>query len=314
MTLRENYRLHTLLMTVLFVLGNAIITFPKRTANINTFLGFIVAFLLSLLLAAPVCKAVDFVFDTAHLSGKFSKIITAAVYCATLLLIVLDSAVCVTDYVGFVSQSILPDASKLVIAAVLLGVVFWSATRPDTTILKFSLISFVIVAAIVVLFFVFSLKNMSIEYIFLLSLPDWKDVFFQTLPYLSGVFLSIITTFIYQKLTFARQKISDGILSLGIAAGLFAMVLLNSILLFSSPLAGEYRYPYADAISVVSIGDLFTRMDGFAYFVFFATCLIKLTVSVFVIKVLVSRLGFTHKKITAAIATVIIFVSGIFLL
>lgn len=302
---RQDYRVHTLFLSALFVLGNAIITFPKNGADDNTFLGFLIAFVVSLILAIPICKAVDYLFFSERIQNK--KIITV-IYVIASAFIVFDAAVCFGDFTDFVTHSILPDASRLLISIVLLLVLLWSATRPDSTILKFSLFSFVVVAAVLVFFFIFSIKSMHIEYIFLLSLPDFHDVILQTLPYLYGVFLSTITTLIYQKMLFGALKPSRGVVAIAVSGVMFSIALLNSILLFGSQLSGEYKYPYADAISVVSIGDLFTRMDGFAYFVFFATCFIKLTVSVFVISGLFGRMGVKNKKITAAVATVIVFV------
>ncbi len=309
MKTKKDYRVHTLFLSGLFVLGNAIITFPKNGADNNTFLGFLIAFLISLILTIPICKTIDYLL-CKRLQNK--KIISV-LYVVTAVLIIFDAGVCFGDFTDFVTHSILPDASRFLISIALFGVLLWSATRPDSTILKFSLICFVIVAAVLLFFFIFSIKNMHIEYIFLLSLPDFYDVMLQTLPYLYGVFLSAITALIYQKMLFGTLKPSRGVGAVAVSGVMFSIALLNSILLFGSQLSGEYKYPYADAISVISVGDLFTRMDGFAYFVFFATCFIKLTVSVFVIGGLFGSIGVKNKKITAAIATVIIFVLSFFL-
>lgn len=300
--IKEDYRIHTVLLSVLFVLGNAIITFPKSGANNNTFLGFLVAFIIALCLAVPVSGIINRLLNC--------KIKSVLYICNIALIgfILYDAGRCVKDYVGFVSRSILPETSIFVIGAVLFLVTLWSATRPSSTILKFSLISFFIVSVVVILFFIFSMKSLNIEYIFLLSLPDFYDVIKQSLPYISGVFLSFITTFIYQKQILGSVKNGGSVISVLLTGLLFGVVLLNSILLFGSRLSGDYKYPYSDAISVISIGDLFTRMDGFAYFVFFATSLIKLTVSVFVTVNLLGSVGIKNKKITAASATVIIFI------
>lgn len=309
MKTKQDYRVHTLFLSALFVLGNAIITFPKNGADNNTFLGFLIAFLISLILTMPICKTIDYLL-CKRLQNK--KIISVF-YVIAAVFIIFDAAVCFSDFTDFVTHSILPDASRFLISIAMLGILLWSATRPDSTILKFSLICFVIVAAALLFFFIFSIKNMHIEYIFLLSLPDFYDVMLQTLPYLYGVFLSIITALIYQKMLFGTLKSSRGVGAIAVSGVMFSIALLNSILLFGSQLSGEYKYPYADAISVISVGDLFTRMDGFAYFVFFATCLIKLTVSVFVISGLFGSISVKNKKITAAVATVIIFVLSFFL-
>ena len=63
-----------------------------------------------------------------------------------------------------------------------------------------------------------------------------------------------------------------------------AFCILNSLLLFGNKFAGRLDYPYAFAISTVTFGNLFCRLDGFAYFIYFASCLIKITLSVSIIK------------------------------
>ena len=55
-------------------------------------------------------------------------------------------------------------------------------------------------------------------------------------------------------------------------------------MLFGAQMSGEFDYPYAMAISTVTFGNLFSRLDGFSYFIYFVTALIKITVCVDVIK------------------------------
>ena len=59
---------------------------------------------------------------------------------------------------------------------------------------------------------------------------------------------------------------------------ILGICILNSILLFGAELSGELGFSYISAISTISIGRLFTRLDEFAYLLFFITCIIKITV------------------------------------
>ena len=65
---------------------------------------------------------------------------------------------------------------------------------------------------------------------------------------------------------------------------LLGITILNSVLLFGIEFSGVLDYPYSSAGSTVTFGNLFTRMDGFLYFVYLASCIVKCAVGIFVIK------------------------------
>ena len=65
---------------------------------------------------------------------------------------------------------------------------------------------------------------------------------------------------------------------------LIAKILIGgAAIVFGSDFAGKLKYPYASAISTVTLGNLFTRMDGFAYLIFFASVIVKITVCIKII-------------------------------
>ena len=71
--------------------------------------------------------------------------------------------------------------------------------------------------------------------------------------------------------------------------GLAALVLLNSVMLFGAELAGKFDYPYSAAISTISVGYLFSRMDGFSYFLGFACTLVRIGVCITTVKSLFKK-------------------------
>ena len=71
--------------------------------------------------------------------------------------------------------------------------------------------------------------------------------------------------------------------------GLSALVLLNSVMLFGAELAGKFDYPYSAAISTISVGYLFSRMDGFSYFLGFACALVRIGVCITTVKSLFKK-------------------------
>ena len=56
------------------------------------------------------------------------------------------------------------------------------------------------------------------------------------------------------------------------------LCIAGSILLFGPNLAGELDYAYSQYISTFTVGRLFTRLDFFAYFLFFITSISKIWV------------------------------------
>ena len=84
----------------------------------------------------------------------------------------------------------------------------------------------------------------------------------------------------------------------GVSAGaLFcAVAVLDSVLSFGLSLAAKLSYPYIDDISTVTAGSLFTRMDGFAYFTFFACYVLKCAVCIKTSARLLRRAGIKYEK------------------
>lgn len=254
---------HFVWLSCLFILGSGIINLPFAFADSLTFLGFLIAFLVSIPLVFAVIK-IDFL--------KF-PITLFALYLAADTLVV---------FLKFISNTLLGNSQNFWILLLFILPLIYFCFRKPTEIFNFSLICGLLCGLLLTFFFFATFKDFDFKNIFIRSFPSVKGLFHQTVPYIKTVTLPILVLTL-----FAKQNNIGTIVTLsGISVGAILLVIciLNSVLLFGADMAGELQYPYANAISTVTFGNLFSRLDGFSYFIYFVTALIKITVCVKVVK------------------------------
>lgn len=256
---------HFVALCTLFILGNAVINLPVKTANKFTFLGFLISFLISVVLwflvfLIPLCKTLLF---------------------SAFLLAFWAAGDTFLEFLKFISATLLRDTAKFLIAIPLIFTIVLFCLKSKTVIFKFSLISACFSVLAVIFFFIFTAKDFETRNIIIKTLPSVKNLYIQTMPYIKTVTLPSLLLVLFAKIT--KNKKSTAFLGLLSGNILLASCILNSVLLFGSKFSGRLDFPYASAISTVTFGNLFTRMDGFAYFIYFASCVIKITVCVKII-------------------------------
>lgn len=274
------YNKHFVALSLLFILGNAVITLPQKNADKFTFLGFLISFLLSLLL-----------YFTVFLI-PISKPVMAVAFAVSFW----AAADTLLSFLKFINQTLLRDTAKILIVLPLAFVIFIFAKVSKTALFKFSLISAFFSVIAVIFFFIFTAKDFDIGNIIIKSLPSLKNLYSQTCAYIKTVTLPSLLLVIYAKITQKNKKTAY----LGLISGnvLLAACILNSVLLFGSKFSGRLDFPYASAISTVTFGNLFTRMDGFAYFIYFASCIVKITVCINIMKNFIKRITHYELRIT----------------
>lgn len=246
-------------LSVLFILGGAIINLPTNNADKLTFLGFLISFLLSSLVFFAILKFDFFKYPVLLLAVYFAG----------------DTTV---SFLKFISETILKDNQKFWILLLFILPLLYFCMRRHHQIFNFSLIAGFVCSALLVFFFFATFKDFSFKNIYIYSFPNIKSLFLQSLPYIRSVTLPSAVLALYAKQQNVKKHAAFAGLSLGNA--LLLVSIFNSILLFGTTLSGELNYPYASAISTVTFGNLFTRLDGFSYFIYFAAALIKITVCV----------------------------------
>ncbi|MBQ3547090.1 MAG: hypothetical protein IJA44_01265 [Clostridia bacterium] len=254
---------HFIWLSTLFILGSSIINLPFKNADKLTFLGFLIAFLLSIALIFAVYK-----FDFLKYPIMF-----LAIYFVGEALIV---------FLQFISQTLLNNNQNFWVLLLFLATLIYFCFRKATEIFNFSLVCGVVCGLLLVFFFFSTLKDFNPENIYIYSFPKINNLFSQALPYIKSVTLPTAVLTLYAKQTNTTKTVAFSGICVGNAFLLISI--FNSVLLFGAQMAGEFDYPYAMAISTVTFGNLFSRLDGFSYFIYFVTALIKITVCINVIK------------------------------
>ncbi len=258
---------HYVWLSCLFILGSGIINLPFKNADKLTFLGFLIAFLVSIPLAFAVLK-IDFL--------KF-PIMLLALYLAADTLVM---------FLKFISNTLLGNSQNFWILLLFMLPLIYFCFRKPTEIFNFSLLCGLLCALLLIFFFFATFKDFNFKNIYIYSFPSFKDLFNQTVPYVKTVTLPILVLTLFAK----QNNIGTVVTLSGISVGAVFLIIsiLNSVLLFGAEMSGELLYPYANAISTVTFGNLFFRLDGFSYFIYFVTALIKITVCV---KVVTKQIG-----------------------
>lgn len=287
---KVNFSIHTIALTVLFVLGNAVIYLPQKGAGEYTFLAFLVAAVLNIIAVAVVFPLAQVSFKESDFKGIKKCFAVVIIFAVTLF-----AAFCIADtfksFIKFVSVVILPDTPMFFITVLFLAVVLFFVFKRQEDLLKFSFLAFFITALLIIFFFFATVTNYNFRNIFIFRLPKTKEFIGEIMPYIKNpVLQSLLLPFFTVSVVGKKHKkvlISGLIISLT----MLGVCLLGPLLLFGPVFAGDLPYPYASAVSTVTVGRLFTRLDGFSYFIYFATALVKITASAFVIKKGLKRLN-----------------------
>lgn len=261
----------------LFILGNAVIVLPAKSADQFTFLGFIITALCSVLLSLlliPLARKL--------LKEGTPKIIKAAVMLILSLYALFVAADTFSDFTHFVSTHILKDTNIAFIIFVFGAAVVFFGFKRQEDVLKFALLCFVFTAVAVIFFFAATSSNFDVKNIYISEIPDFKTLFSAVRPYFIKAALPAVLLPFYTAFIFPKGEKSACVLGVGMGYIILGFCLLTSILLFSPLLAGRLSYPYASAVSTVTVGKLFTRMDGFSYFIYFSAAAVKINVCIFI--------------------------------
>lgn len=277
MTAEPTYNKHIASLAAIFILGDAVIVLPTSDSGDYPLLGFIAGAIAAVLLYFAS------LLITNRLIEKSPLLIFAAAYAFY------NAGISFIRYTDFADKILLPETSKFLIAAVFIIAAVYLAARRQEVILKLSLISVVIAVIAILLFFLLSLKDFKAENITLQNLPNFNGIIKSIKPYFINIALPALLIPVYSRL-FADEKRVYATFS-GLVTGLLltSLCLLESLLLFGAPFAEKLYFPLAAAVSTVTVGSLFTRMDGIVYCLFFVTALIKTAVCMKLAFVALSR-------------------------
>ncbi len=307
---KKEYTAHTACLVAMTVLASGIIALPFRSDGKYSITGL----LLPIVVAAVTAALLPL---TVRAFGRPEKekvgLATALLYIVTVVFALVLAADGYSRFAGFVGDVMLPDVPKIWLAVIFFAAVWLPVSKGKGVLLKFSLFAFLIVLAVILFFSAasvdrFEMQNIKVGTAFPVydSLKDSTCGSLRILP-------SLIIIYIYVGVFSAKTKKRVVVSGAVTGCALLALCTLNALLIFGVPLTAQLDYPYAAAVSTVSLGELFTRMDGFTYYIYYAAQTVQTAVCVSVASELVCRLGEKRKKQISAFFLAISLAMGIIL-
>ncbi len=275
--MNRSYSLHSGFISALFVLGNSVLVFPSYSANEYTFLAFLTA----LLFLAVVFLISGLLWDKIAVGNKWLYLFFL---CVISVFALFSAANAFEDITRFLAEIVLPGTYRFFIAVLLAGVIIYFSLKKQENILKFSLLMGTLVFIIIAFFLVASSANYNTRNIFVFRLPSLKNAIGQIKPYFLGFVAEASLIPIYLRFTLNRYNKKTAFAGAVAGGCLLGLCILASILLFGVETASSLEFPFSSAVSTVTVGRLFTRLDGLIYFVNFVCGSIKITVCLFTVK------------------------------
>ncbi len=264
----KKYSAHIFAICALFVLGNTIVTIPFYKLGILS-LTLTVIFLTVLLLV------VELLLKAAK-KNKIVFYVTSIAICVIAVFGAIDTILALVD---FLKAVMLPKTNAVLLMIPILLIVFAFLASSNDAVCKFGLIVSLICGLVIAVCFIGGIKIFDFSAVKQISQSELKagQIIMMLLP---AAVLPI----------FAREencniKIAMG----GTVTGVAVLCLCFCQIVFTLGGHSNVEFPYLKAVSVISSGSLFTRLDGLVYFLFYVTCLIKITVCIKAFKKLITR-------------------------
>lgn len=260
MVKRINYLLPRISLIALFIIGNTVINLPFGNGINASLLGFVAAFIISIPLIVAFANYVP--------NNTFSVLLFCfyAIFCGIVTL---------RNYVTFSEKIILPEISSFFPTLLFLALLWLICREKQQVILKLSLIFGAVILILTILLFAFSLDNMSIKAIIPQGSITIKDTLFQGISYFG---MSIAQSIVISGLFKSDKK--EMLSGYATAFSFLLICLIQCLATFGYTLITQLNYPYSAAMSVISFGDKFSRMEGFSYMLYFSCTLIKTAVCI----------------------------------
>ena len=280
---RAEYFKQKIALYSMFILGTGIINNGFKGNFGEVLAGFIFSLVLLLILFPLVSNfslKISF-FNTQNKLKEFFFIMFLLFISFVSLYIIAENFKITID---FAEKLLLPETSKLITSLIFLILIIYFGRRTKETVLKFSYLIFLFAAFVIIIFMLLMSKNYKSQNLEILTFPKLSNSIDSFFNYFKLVTLPSLLLPFYESFFFGKG--SRKALILGNAVGIFLLSIcfLSSVLLFGATLCGKFSYAYAEAVSTVSIGRLFSRLDGYSYVIYFASSLIKINICFSIIK------------------------------
>ena len=285
---------HITCLMAVFTFANAAITLPAVSAGP-------IQMVTALVLSFPVILALNllslrFLGKAGFLAAKgFHKFLLAAGISLAAIAALFFAFCAVRDFAQLTKDEILPQTSDIIIVTLFALVVLALSVLGVQAVLKFSLIVFPAIIILAAALFLMALPQMNAKQL----LPAGA----QYLPPVQGTIKGYLSAFAPSLILIpligankpggGRKGLLPGTL---LGGGVLLLLLAHTLMIFGGDYAAQLKYPYLYAVSTVSAGELFFRMDGFTYAIYFFACLTKVAACICVARMAAARMFKSQEK------------------
>ncbi len=276
---QTGFKTHLMFLSAVIILGQSISVFPISIDE-NTIFHYIFSFVAGLLFMLITAFATD-KFFTLKKNTPLKKAVWVIVYLRISVYAFVVFLDCLFDFKDIISQ-VLFFGNSLIGVLIFCVALFYFLAHRQENILKFSLLAGVFSFAVIAFFALFLLENYQFKNLYIKDLPDIKTAIDGVVPLLRKAFLPTGLLYFYKH--FVGLGGRKGALIKGyILGGLFlSAALICPILIFGTEFIAKTPFPFNSAVTTMSIGRLFGRLDGIMYVVYFLSALLKSVVCLFV--------------------------------
>ena len=250
------YSPHIFCICVLFILGNTVITLPFYNSGI---VAFLVGAVLSLVLLFISILMINW--------GQKYKVVFYVYAFAVCVAAIYGVITTFLDYLLFLKSIQMPKTNIYLLSIILLGIVLFFTSNSISAIYKYGLFTAIICGLIIIICFLSGIKNFDFSLLKTTSLTHNFSIKY---------FLPIIVLPSFTQL----QKHNIKYVFSGVLTAFLVLILCFFQTTFTIGADSNTVYPYLRAVSVISSGSLFTRLDGLVYFLFFVCAVIKICVCI----------------------------------
>ena len=270
-------------MALFVFAGRALTVGIGGALTLETALAFLLA-LAALPAAAHAASAIFGRGGIGSFDGALGKSLFALLSFGTAVVALYVAVMTVKGFSDFVSEAMFLRMPAFLVQAVFLGFCAYLSSCGFGTLRKFALLAMILIVAVIGILFLVSLPELKWEMIGDAFVFDSAVSPIGVARELGGIFAPMAVAIIY--LAAATLGKERGVSARSAAwAVVFSSVLLlvcylNVALLLGLPFGSTQEYPYSSAVSTVTVGKLFARMEGFAYMMYFAAVAVRTSVCV----------------------------------
>ena len=282
----KEYSFHKLCLAAIFFFDGIALFLPFKGAK-N---GDLSALIFAIIISAFIYFVWYFLADKIYKSSGGNGVTKVSCF-LIIAFLVFTNAVTSKNFINFISKEVLIKNPKIYILILFSAICIYMVSKSDKVVAKAGLLSFVFIVIVMTVMLIVSCKNF--EPVSLKKLFVGK-VFKRSFVYLYKALLFPIAFAIFSRFAFYNVSVKKDIFGFLIGTVLILVCYLSAVLTFTLHFASKIDYAYPISISVVNIGELYTRMDGFAYFIFFFSALIRSSICGFGIKMLLKKMNIKY--------------------